>query len=136
MKAQRTRWLDKDAFEQDKTWIETIDRRRDSQELVANPKLRELSEFFKWVECTTLFMSIKAHSGNPEWTVKVLIGEIDSITINLYGKKITMATELPKEVLEQFYLNSPWYKEQQDKPIQLNNQLNILLNESSDTSKR
>ena len=77
-------------------------------------------------------MAIKSHLGNPEWTINAVTND-DFLSINLSNKKINLATELPKEVLYQFYINSPWYKEAQDDQHKLSNELNKLLNENTNT---
>lgn len=83
-------------------------------EIILNPEnnlivgnYNEWFEFKTWVEQTKLFQTIVVHSGTG---VEIEgIDENDSIRLTLSNRKITTFEELPKELLEQFFIHSPWY---------------------------
>lgn len=70
------------------------------------------AEFKRWVENTKLFQTIVAHSG----TGVEIYGFDENIELRLVlsSTKITTFEELPKELLKEFFINSPWYNPKED----------------------
>ncbi len=65
--------------------------------------------FKEWIENTQLFQVLKQESNNPNnFGVPVIRSEVISLNLN-NNIKVNSATDLPIEMIEEFFRNSPYY---------------------------
>jgi len=75
---------------------------------------KEWLQLKHWIEHTKLFTTIKVHtnSGGRFGVMPMIVGVDPQLELSLQpGVVINVAEDLPIEIIEEFYRNSPFYKQ-------------------------
>lgn len=81
----------------------------DIQKLKMTAFFEKFEGLKEWIEQTQLFQLLVENSGNTNCTIEAFTEE-EVLILNLNHKKITIAEELPIEIVAKFFRNSPFYR--------------------------